>query len=95
MKIGKVVQLVLRPLLEGGKVSEDEIIQLQDKKYSNDVLNLNYPLLVKTDADYDKLRYYNDPLHINGIEYVMCSQWIERPENNDRPYLMNWIRAHQ
>lgn len=60
-----------------------------------DVLNLNFPLLVRTGAEYDKARYYSEPLHINGAEYVMCSQWIERPENNDRPYLMSWIREHQ
>ena len=95
MKIGKVAQLVLRPILESGRVPADEIVQLQSKEYSNDVLNLNFPLLVKTDAEYDKARYYSEPLHINGAEYVMCSQWIERPENNDRPYLMSWIRAHQ
>ncbi len=95
MKIGKVAQLVLRPILESGRISADEIVQLQSKEYSNDVLNLNFPLLVRTDTDYDKARYYSEPLHINGAEYVMCSQWIERPENNDRPYLMSWIRAHQ
>ncbi|MBQ7736426.1 MAG: hypothetical protein IJT62_01160 [Oscillospiraceae bacterium] len=95
MKIGKVAQLVMRPILESGRVSADEIVRLQSKEYSYDVLNLNFPLLVRTDAEYDKARYYSEPLHINGAEYVMCSQWIERPENNDRPYLMSWIREHQ
>ena len=95
MKIGKVAQLVLRPLLESGRISADEIVRLQSKDYCNDVLNLNYPLLVKTDGEYDKARYYSKPLHINDAEYVMCSQWTERPENNDRPYLMRWIRAHE
>ena len=59
------------------------------------LINLNYPLLVKTDAGYDKSRYYSEPLHINGGKYVMCSQWVKRPDNNDRPYLMKWIREHQ
>ena len=95
MKIGKVVQLVMRPVLESGIVSDDEILLLQDKQYCSDTLNLNYPLLVKADSDYDRARYYTDPIHINGSEYLLCSQWIERPENNDRPYLMNWIREHE
>ena len=95
MKVGKVAQLVLRPILESGRISADEIEQLKSKEYSNNVLNLNFPLLVKADTEYDKARYYSEPLLINGTEYVMCSQWIERPENNDRPYLMRWIRAHQ
>ena len=95
MKIGKVAQLVMRPILESGRVPVEEIVQLQNKEYCNEVLNLNYPLLVKADAEYDKARYYSDPIHFGGVAYVMCSQWIERPENNDRPFLMRWIRAHQ
>lgn len=95
MKIGKVVQLVMRPILESGHISEDEIMQLQDKKYCNEVLNLNYPLLVKADSEYDKVRYYKDPVHIRGNKYALCSQWAERADNNDRPYLMRWIQEHQ
>ncbi len=94
MKIGKVAQLVLRPILESGRIPESEVMQLRSKEYCNGVLNLNFPLLVKADEEYDKARYYSEPVHINGTDYMMCSQWIERPENNDRPYLMNWIREH-
>lgn len=34
LKIGKIAQLVLRPILESGSVSDDEIERLQDKVYS-------------------------------------------------------------
>lgn len=95
MKIGKVVQLVMRPILESGRLPDSEVLQLQNKAYCNETLNLNFPLLVKTDAEYDKARYYREPVHVNGSEYVMCSQWVERPDNNDRPYLMRWIREHR
>ena len=95
MKIGKVAQLVMRPILESGHVSDREVLQLQSKAYCNVVLNLNFPLLVKADTAFDKARYYSEPVKINGIDYMMCSQWIERPENNDRPFLMQWIREHQ
>lgn len=95
MKIGKVAQLVMRPILESGRLPDNEVLKLQNKSYCSETLNLNFPLLVKTDADYDKARYYSDPVHINGVDYVMCSQWVERPDNNDRPYLMKWIREHQ
>ena len=67
----------------------------QVKSSGNRVPNLNFPLLVKTDVEYDKARYYSEPVHVNEAEYVMCSQWVERPDINDRPYLMKWIRAHQ
>jgi hypothetical protein len=95
MKIGKVAQLVMRPILESGHLSDREVLQLQSKAYCNEVLNLNFPLLVKADTAFDKARYYSEPVNINGIDYMMCSQWIERPENNDRPFLMQWIREHQ
>lgn len=95
MKIGKVAQLVMRPILESGRLPDSEVLQLQSKEYCNEILNLNFPLLVKADAEYDKARYYSQPVHVNGACYVMCSQWIERPDNNDRPYLMRWIREHQ
>lgn len=95
LKIGKVAQLVLKPILESGNVPDDEIEQLQDKAYSKKVLDLNFPLLVRQDAPYDKLRYYKDPVIIMGTAYMMCSQWVERPDNNDRPYLMKWIQEHQ
>ena len=95
MKIGKVAQLVMRPIQERGHVSDREVLQLQSKSYCNEVLNLNFPLLVKADTEFDKARYYSEPVNINGTDYMMCSQWIERPENNDRRFLMQWIREHQ
>lgn len=95
MKIGKVAQLVMRPILESGRLSDSEVQQLQSKSYCNETLNLNFPLLVRADAEYDTARYYKDPVCVNGIDYVMCSQWVERPDNNDRPYLMRWIREHR
>ena len=95
IKIGKVVQLVMRPILESGCLPDSEVLQLQNKAYCNEMLNLNYPLLVKTDAEYDRARYYKEPVVVNGIDFLMCSQWVERPDNNDRPYLMRWIREHQ
>ena len=94
MKIGKIAQLVLLPILESGSVSDDEIKLLQDKDYCNEVLNLNFPLLQKAEANYDKARYYAEPICIHNEKFMMCSQWVERPENNDRPYLMKWIQEH-
>ncbi len=95
MKIAKVVQLVMKPILESGRVPDEEITLLQSKEYSNTVLGINYPLLVKIDSEYDKNRYYSKPICINGSDYVLCSQWFERPENNDRPFLMQWIKQHK
>lgn len=51
MKIGKVAQLVMRPILESGRIPDSEVLQLQNKTYCNEILNLNFPLLVKTDCE--------------------------------------------
>ncbi len=94
LKIGKLVQLVLKPILESGSVSDIEIELLQDKTYCRKELDLNYPLLVRQDSQYERQRYYKDPIYIKETAYMLCSQWAERPENNDRPYLMKWISTH-
>ena len=94
LKIGKVAQLVLRPILESGRVSDEEIQKLQDKEYSKEAFNLNFPLLVREDGEYERVRYYRDPITIGGVKYMLCSQWAENQGNNDRPYLMKWIKGH-
>ena len=94
LKIGKVAQLVLRPILENGSVSDEEIQKLQDKEYSKEAFNLNFPLLVREDGEYERVRYYRDPITIGGVKYMLCSQWAENQGNNDRPYLMKWIKGH-
>ena len=95
LKIGKLAQTVLRRLLQSEAVSEDEIEQMQTADYSKTVFDLQYPLLVKQDEEYERVRYYRNPVCIRGINYMLCSQWFEVPSNNDRPYLMRWIREHQ
>ncbi len=98
LKIGKLAQIVLRGILESGTVPEAEIMSLQGKKYSKKTLGINFPLLVKAvDAhadDFERIRYYKNPVIINGTAYFMCSQWAESSANNDRPYLLKWIEEH-
>ncbi|MEE3334567.1 MAG: hypothetical protein VZR54_09925 [Ruminococcus sp.] len=91
LKIGKIVQIVLRELLESGKVEDAEIINLQDKNYCKMTFALNFPMLVNWDGEYNKVRYYVDPVSINGEKFALCSQWIER----ERPLLLNWIESHK
>lgn len=91
LKIGKIVQIALRELLESGKVEDAEIINLQDKNYCKMTFALNFPMLVNWDGEYNKVRYYVDPVSINGEKFALCSQWIER----ERPLLLNWIESHK
>lgn len=93
LKIGKLVQSVLKPLLVSS-TSEEEIRQMQEAEYSKTTFGITYPLLVKTSQPFDKRRYYSDAIEIRGEKYHLCSQWFETPANNDRPYVEKWIREH-
>ena len=95
LKIGKIAQVILRKMLEDGAATEEEIKFMQTDSYSKQFFDLNYPLLVKAESQFDKVRYYSKSLYIHGVEYKMCSQWFEVSANNDRPYLIRWINNHK
>lgn len=95
LKIGKIVNIVMRRILENGLVSEEEIKKLQQSDYSKATFDIQYPVLRKSGDDYEKLRYYAQPVYIHGESYYLCSQWYETTANNDRPYLLKWIEAHE
>lgn len=96
MKIGEIVRKVLRKMLEDGKVTEQEVVKMQSKKYSKETFGIQYPLLYLTNSSQGKspIRYYSASLMIYGKEYFLCSEWYEVPANNDRPYLMKWLGLH-
>lgn len=95
LKVGQIARIIMREILESGKVDDDEISRLQSERYSKDSLGLNYPALVMADSEYDAVRYYSDPILINGAKYKLCSQWFETPANDDRPYLIDWIKKYR
>lgn len=94
LKIGQVVRTALRSILESGIVSDEEIELLQKKSYSKKNFDIQYPLLVKTTQGSSPVRYYADPIFINGVKYYLCSEWYEGSSNNDRPLLMKWMSLH-
>ena len=96
-KIGKIAQTDLKALLESGNVSDEEIAKLQTKEYSREKLDINYPLLVLEGSACDKERYYSPKkvlVEIKGKKYLVCSQWFETESNNDRPYIIKFIKDH-
>ena len=94
LKIGKLARIIMGSILESGTVSEQEIKNLQTVEYSHDVLGITYPCLALADSEFDRKRYYIDPIHIRGKAYYLCSQWFEKATDNDRPYLIAWIKEH-
>lgn len=96
MKIGAIARTIFRETLESDKIPMAEIEMLQLAEHSKRVFDLQFPLLVRAEGPHSKrpLRYYAKPLKIHGGYYFMCSEWYENPANNDRPYLMKWLSAH-
>ncbi len=92
MRIGELVQLKLRPLLEDGKVTPEEVDALQTLEGSKDRFGLSYPLLVPAGGEYTPKRYYKAPLTIYGKSYKLTSQWIE---NQHRERVLRWIADHE
>lgn len=96
IKIGKLASTVLRQTLGRG-IDPNELVKLQESEYSKNTFGINYPLLfLQEDTDHvRKTHYYRDPVKINGKNYLMCQEWFENPNNNDRPQLIAWLLAHQ
>lgn len=95
LKVGQIANSVLRKILTSGKVSKEEIWQMQTPEYSKRVFDLQYPLLRKCSALSDRpYRYYKDKLIISGEYYFLCSEWFETPSNNDRIKLLSWLKNY-
>lgn len=91
IKIGKLAQDSFRQLIESGKVSSEELSNLQDEQYSKNTLDINYPCLVLEQDLKEELqrRYYKTPIVYQGTSYRLCSQWFEY----NRPYIKKWIES--
>ena len=94
LKVGKLAQVILGRMIADGYASDEEIEAMQTFEYSKEHFDLQFPLLVRDDAEYSKVRYYAKPIYIKGQAYFMCSQWYETSANNDKPYLLRWIKEH-
>lgn len=87
-KIGKIARKRLWDALQSGLATPKEVELMQTKEYSARVFGLSFPLLVAADSDYERVRYYVDPIYIHGREYRMTSQWYE---HRSRELLLEWL----
>ena len=94
LKIGKLVQMVLKPLIIN-KATEQEIQKMQQVEYSKKTFGIQYPLLLKTKQPIAERHYYKDLFDINGETYRLCCEWYETGANNDRPFVEQWIKEHE
>jgi hypothetical protein len=94
LKVGKIVQTLLRDVLQQNKAGDEEVRLMQTKDYSKNVFGIDFPLLVSVNEEFDSKRYYTFPVTIGDKQYRLCSQWFEVPANNDRPFLLAWLEKH-
>lgn len=83
MKIGQYVKNSFYDLANSNKLSDAEIIRLQDPAYCNETFKINYEVLrknskPKVDAN-GRNRYYKEEV-VKG--YWLCSQWVENQWDN-------------
>jgi len=94
LKIGKLVQTVLKPLIIS-KATINEVMQMQNLEYSKSTFGIQYPLLLKTSSSVAEKHYYSELFTLYGETYRLCCEWFETATNNDRPYVEKWIQEHE
>lgn len=96
LKIGEYAQLVFSKIFKE-HISETELVNMQDRKWSSQILGLSYPLLKKYIENISNKkqiyinggnRYWKTPVTVNGELYFICSQWHKDP---CRIRLDNWL----
>ncbi|MEG2018261.1 MAG: hypothetical protein RR128_07375, partial [Clostridium sp.] len=98
LKVAEIARTALPPILESGEIDKETIELMETKEYSKEKFDLQYPLLLKKSQQETRpVRYMAKPIiSIYGEEYYLCSEWFEKPgSNNDRPYLLQWIKENQ
>lgn len=94
LKIGQLANTVLREVLEREAISKLELEYLQEWDYCKDNFDIQYPLITEAKGQKHPLHYYAKPLDIYGKKYYLCCEWYENAANNDRPYLIKWLKNH-
>jgi hypothetical protein len=94
LPIGKYVRETLNQLIFEDRISREEVEKLQRADYSKQTFDIQFAFLKKgfhPDSN-ERIRYWKNPVIINGEQFFVCSQWYEVPVNNDRPYYESWLK---
>lgn len=95
LRAGYIVQTRLFELLRSGRLSQEEIANLQDASYCHrNFGRLRYPVLKSTEQgrfdDYGRARYYSEEFVIGQVHYYVTNDWYDR--NKDA--LVAYLVAH-
>ncbi|PLR79791.1 hypothetical protein CVD25_22815 [Bacillus canaveralius] len=87
IKIGELVRSEIKRLIAQNLISNEQIKWLLDKNYCKDTFDINYPLLKMVGNDVPVTqqrqingysRYWKEVYIINGVKFLLCSQWYNR-----------------
>lgn len=90
-KVGNFVRRKLDELIMQGLLTDEEIDNLKDLKYSKDAFGINYEFFREIEngeavnnrriiKGYS--RYYSKPYNINERKLILCNQWFDRNRDN-------------
>jgi hypothetical protein len=98
--VGIIAKQYLGQVLENGDLDVEIIKFLQDKNYSKNTFDINYPIIKRIKSSLPTIeesidhlgrnRYYAKPLKIYGSYYLLTSQWYDR----NKTYLIKWLMNH-
>lgn len=95
-KVGQIAKNDFIKLISRDGFDIENIRLLTSARYSKNVFDVNYPILIEIDnindtrkgVDHNGVnRYYKDPVRINNHYYLVTSQWYEKSKIK----LINWI----
>lgn len=97
-KIGKFVRLFMRDLSDKQHVfSQKELMDMQSKEWSKEVLGINYPFIKQYTEGKDislqikeggYLRYWKETFEYGGKKFLITSRWFDR----DREKIEKWLK---
>lgn len=91
LKIGEFVRFYIIPLLQSGKIPENEIKNLQNIEYCCKTFNIQaktFPVLSKSPMIDSKgyNRSYAKPIVVNGQNFYVFSQWYDKNYSETRQW---------
>lgn len=96
VKFGKLVKSILSSMFLNKKLSEEDISNMLDEKWTRKTFRIRFPILKSIDqtllvAEQQKVNeyqhYWNEPITYNGKQYLVCKEWFE----SNKKYFMEWI----
>lgn len=90
------IKETLTTLFDKNILTDEEIALLQDKKYSKETFDIQYPLLAKNDIDIfvetkDGKKYARYWKNFNVNEFYVCSQWLKNYSNSYDKLIAQWL----